>query len=394
MSIELLTREHMLSFKNALKCVNKSIKIISPFIGLSTSKIIAQFMKENPKCECIIITRFYRQDFLEGVSSLDALKILKESNVTLYGLKDLHSKLYLVDDNFGIIGSANFTIGGFKSNHELSLAIEDEYELLKNLNDYFEELIQSIKCSGSWEITLNKIREEFELTDNIFKNRKDRLVKFTNNKKWGADISKLRKDIDQKEIDLVEQFLKKELEESNEIAWIKFEGTGENRWDNNYKYFPKKLKSKGVYTNHFPRKPRSIERGARIYLSVLSYDEKGNAIPIIIGRAKSYGYLETNVTDDVDRIGNVLLERYPYYVELYDIEIIDTEIVNGISLNTVIMELGTNLYPNTIGRNLKQEDIRKRHHQKSHIRITSVAKSFLDDKLDSLIKEYGIINVD
>ena len=146
MSIELLTSEHMYSFKNTLKTANKSIKIISPFIGINTSKIITEFMKHNPNCECSIITRFYTQDFLEGVSSLDALKILKESNVKLYALKNLHSKLYLIDDNYAIIGSANFTMGGFKLNHELSLAIEDEYELLDQLmeNSSLERIMLDI----------------------------------------------------------------------------------------------------------------------------------------------------------------------------------------------------------------------------------------------------------
>lgn len=389
MSIELLTIEHMSSFKNTLKSATQSIKIISPFIGLNTSKIIAEFMKDNPNCECSIITRFYTQDFLEGVSSLDALKILKESNVKLYALKNLHSKLYLIDDNYGIVGSANFTMGGFKSNHELSLAIEDEDELLNNLNNYFEELKQSINDSGDWEITLDKIQNEMEISDKLFKNRKDKSVKFSNNKKWGADISKLNNNIDENEVDSIEQFFKEELQESDEIAWIKFEGTGTDRKDNNDKYRPNKLNSKGIYTTHFPRNPRGIESGITIYLSALSYDKKGNATPIIIGRAKSYGYSSDNIVQDSDKSQTIWLERYPYYVELYDIEIIDTKIVNGISLNTMIMQLGSDLYPGTKNKDIRKEDIRKRHHQKSHIRITSTAKTFLDDKLDSLLKEYG-----
>ena len=103
MSIELLTNEHMLSFKNALKNVEKEIKIISPFIGLNTSSIISDYLKQNKNCKCTIITRFYRQDFLDGVSNLDALKLLINSNVDIYALKNLHSKLYLIDGNYGII---------------------------------------------------------------------------------------------------------------------------------------------------------------------------------------------------------------------------------------------------------------------------------------------------
>lgn len=387
MSIELLTSEHMASFKNALKNTNKRIKIVSPFLGLNTSKIIVEFMKANPKCECTIITRFYTQDFLEGVSSLEGLKLLRESNVKLYALRNLHSKLYLIDDNYGIIGSANFTMGGFKSNHELSLVIEDENELLDELNNYFNELKENINDNGDWEISLDKIESEMELTDKLFKNRKDKTVKFSNNKRWGADISNKSRDITERNI--IEDYLRQDLITSDEIAWLKFEGTGSDRWSNTYKYLPNKLTSKNIYTTSFPRNPRSIESGKKIFLSVLSYDEKGNAIPMIVGRAKSHGYSADNIAGDFDKKETEWLERYPYYIELYDIEIIDSEIVNGISLNTLIMQLGTDLYPNTVGKDIKQEDIRKRHHQKSHIRITSMAKNFLDDKLESLLKKYG-----
>ena len=387
MSIELLTNEHMISFKNALNNASNSIKIISPFIGLNTSKIIVEFMKKNPNCDCTIITRFYTQDFLEGVSSLEGLKLLKQSNVKLYALKNLHSKLYIIDNNYGIVGSANFTMGGFKSNHELSLVIEDESELLNELNNYFCDLKENIESNGDWEILINKIEEEIELTDKLFKNRKDKTIKFTNNKKWGASITAKESDIQEQNI--IEDYLRQDLMIDNDIAWLKFEGTGSDRWNNINKYAPHKLKSKGIYAAFFPRNPRGIESGKSIFISVLSYDEKGNAIPMIIGRAKSYGYNPNNIVYDIDKQNAMWIERYPYYIELYDIEVIDSEIVNGISLNTLIMQLGSDLYPTTIGKNIVQEDIKKRHHQKSHIIITSIAKKAINDKLDSLLNKYG-----
>ena len=114
---------------------------------------------------------------------------------------------------------------------------------------------------------------------------------------------------------------------------------------------------------------------------------------MIVGRTKSKGYDSNNIVTDFDIRETEWLERYPYYVELYDIEIIDSEIVNGISLNDMIMQLKTDLYPNTVGQNIGQEDIRKRHHQKSHIRITSLAKDILNEKLDDLFNKYGKINL-
>ena len=53
---------------------------------------------------------------------------------------DFKYKLYLIDDDIGILGSANFTESGLNSNVELSLYIENEPELLKLLHDYFSEM--------------------------------------------------------------------------------------------------------------------------------------------------------------------------------------------------------------------------------------------------------------
>ena len=392
MSIELLTSEHMLSFKNALKSAKKQINIISPFIGLNTSRIISDYLKENKDCKCTLITRFYRQDFLDGVSSLDALKLLLESNVDIYALKNLHSKLYLIDDNYGIIGSANFTMGGFKSNHELSLEIEDEVDLLKDLSIYLEDIKTKIIDNGEYQLTHKKIDDEMIMIEKLFKERKDKTVKYRNSMAWGADISKLVGD-EVVEKDNIEELLRQEVISNNDIAWLKFEGTGESRWDNRYKYIPNKLASKNIYTASFPRNPRSVDSGITLFISVLSYDNKGNAIPMIVGRTKSKGYNSNNIVTDIDINETEWLERYPYYVELYDIELINTEIVNGISLNDIIMQLKSDLYPNTVGKNIGQEDIRKRHHQKSHIRITSFAKDILNKKLDKLFDIYGKVKV-
>lgn len=392
MSIEILTNDHLLSFKNALKNAKKEIKIISPFIGLNTSRIISDYLKENKDCKCTIITRFYRQDFLDGVSSLDALKLLIGSNVDIYALINLHSKLYLMDNNYGIIGSANFTMGGFKSNHELSLEIEDELNILSDLSSYFDDIKKSIIGKGDYKLTIGKIEDESKIIDKLFKDRKDKTVTYRNSITWGADISKMSKE-EIIEKDEIEEFFRNESLSSNDIAWLKFEGTGDNRWNNNFKYMPNKLSSNNIYAASFPRNPRSIESGVTLFISVLSYDNKGNAIPMIVGRAKSYGYNSNNIATDFDISKAEWLERYKYYVELYNIEIIDSEIVKGVSLNDMIMQLKTDLYPSTVGKHIKQEDIRKRHHQKSHISITPLAKEILNKKLDDLFNKYGKINL-
>lgn len=63
-------------------------------------------------------------------NSIDAIEMMMNAGIKVYALKGLHTKLYLFDDNVGIVGSANFTSGGFISNFELSLMAVDEMDLL------------------------------------------------------------------------------------------------------------------------------------------------------------------------------------------------------------------------------------------------------------------------
>jgi len=68
-------------------------------------------------------------------------------------------------------------------------------------------------------------------------------------------------------------------------------------------------------------------------------------VPIIVGRAKTRGFDPDNVTD-----GTLIKEHpwavdYPFYVELYDIETVDTEIKNCVSLNDSLQRWGTSCIP-------------------------------------------------
>ena len=149
MSIELLSDEHWTTLVNTIDNTQKYIKIISPFIGFKTAQLIKKYISDS-KIECTIITRFYREDFLNNASSLEGLKELVKCGANIYSLQDLHTKLYLFDESVSIVGSANFTMGGFKLNHELSLIIIDEDDISNEFNRYFDEMLIEIKRSGDW----------------------------------------------------------------------------------------------------------------------------------------------------------------------------------------------------------------------------------------------------
>lgn len=388
MSIELLNKEHLSVLKNSINSTKNRMRIVSPFIGFETSKLLVDCIKET-KVECTIITRFYREDFLNHASSLEALKILIEAGVKVIALKDLHAKLYIFDNELVVLGSANFTMGGFRYNHELSLIIEDELELINQLSIYYDSLLNEIESSGDWLIHRKRIEDELKLVNELSKNRKDKSIKYKNTHQFGATVMK---ETEFKEYDNIEKIIRENINSGFEHnVWLKFVGTGNNRFEPNVKYTPERLNSNGKNVTCFPRNPRSIENGDTIYLSALSWDKNNTVTPMIIARAITKGFKAKNVTSQEDCRQYAWMSEYPYYIELYDIEILDAEISSCISLDRLIRELGCDLYPSTLGKQLSVAELKSRHYQKSHLRLTASAKQYIDKMFDDIGEKLGVI---
>jgi HKD family nuclease len=383
MSIELLNKNHRDAIIDAFEKTQHRIRIISPFIQESMTRYLLDSMSK--KIDAQLITRFYREDFIKSVSSLTALKGLQKAGVDIYALKDLHAKLYLFDDNVAIIGSANFTGGGFGNNIELSLYIEDECDLIAQLSDYFDEMLLTIKDLGDFKITVDKIEDEILIVQKAIKGR-DQFSK-PNPVRFGAEIS-TKQVLETLSSDEVESILG--LPDEGVSAILKFEGAAHRRIDPNGIYEPNHFDLKGIYFTASSKSPRSLNEDTTVFLSVVSWDKSGAGTPIIVGRAKTKGYDPLNVTD-----GYLIKEHpwaidYRYYVELYDIEIVDTKIINCISLNDIIAEVGYRLYPNTENNTATPiASLRTRHHQKAYITITPYAANRINTMLDFLFNQYG-----
>jgi HKD family nuclease len=385
MAIELLDLNHRDTIIDAFEKANQRIRIISPFIQESMTRYLVDSMGKGITSQ--LITRFYREDFIRSVSSLSALKGLQHAGVEMYALKDLHAKLYLFDDNVAIIGSANFTGGGFGANIELSLYIEEEYDLIQRLSDYFDQLLSTVQTTGDFRITESIIEAESLIVQKAVKGRDH--TSQPNPVRFGAEIA--ARVPDAISVDEVESILG--IPDMGISAVLKFEGAAHRRLNPDSKYKPNYFDRRGVYFTASSKSPRSLTANTTVFLSAVSRDKSGAGIPIIVGRAKTRGYDSSNVTDSVLINEHSWAVDYPYYVELYDIETVDTEIINCISLNDLIAEVGYKLYPSTEkDPTTPIQSLRIRHHQKAYIAITSYAANRINTMLEGLFKRYGKVS--
>jgi hypothetical protein len=400
--ISFLDKNFGSTFFSLLDSTKKQIRIISPFIGYKTALALVNFIEEaEVEIECVLITRFDREDFIKGVSSLAGLERLIKAGVKMYALQGLHTKLYSFDGKSVIMGSANFTFNGFYKNHEFGIFMENEPVFSLECNHYFEGLLNDIQDSGDWEITMERIDKEKPYCDDAVTGRASSQKKPRKNEspvivqpnrvKWGATIDlNTPHQLDNKDKDILEEVLKEEDEKEIQIRntgiWLKFEGNSENRIPNNLTYFERRKKEHRKRT-FFPKPPSGISNGQLLFMTMVSTDKQGNGTPIIVGYAVTSGFNEKNIVDDnspfnsKDRKG-----RYPYYVELKSGRFLKSAIKEGITLGELARELQGGLYPNPKSN---FNEIIYTHRQKSHIQITQNAHDYIMERLESLFKIHG-----
>jgi HKD family nuclease len=174
--IEIVTEEHSKLIKSLFTKTNDSIRIISPFLSKDTAVLFCDAARKG--VDCSFVTRFYLQDFVDGSNSIEGIQMMVDSGVKVYALIALHTKLYLFGKSDAIVGSANFTNGGLLRNVELSLHLNNEEHVLKELEDYFEEIRSKIEIDPDGRITQ-------EMLDDM----KDRYTKQKEKKKQLGDTN-------------------------------------------------------------------------------------------------------------------------------------------------------------------------------------------------------------
>lgn len=298
MAIKIINQDFGEKFYNLLESTQNEINIISPFIGLKTAFSLTEWIEQNPNIKCNIITRFIREEFIRGASSIEGLEHLIKAGANLYALQDLHTKLYIFDKHSVITGSANFTFKGFFKNHEFGLFMEDEPEFTGQCQDYFDGLLSMINSNGDWKISLERVEKERKLVNQNIKTRKGKKgLNEYNQAKWGAEIDTQKqqgKAAESKENDFLEDAIKDTVSsQASTGIWLKFEGTSENRISNDEVYLKRKEKI-NEYMNRtfFPVRPTGIKEGDLLFLTVVSKDKDDNDVPIIVGYARSTGYKE------------------------------------------------------------------------------------------------------
>lgn len=392
MSIDLIGRNFYEDFKGFVISSNHNINIVSPFIGRNTSLHMANLLPQEVKLR--IITKFVREDFIKGVSSIEGLIALHEAGAEIYIMKNLHTKLYTFDTSTAIVTSANFTNGGLVNNFELGLLIQNESIIISEIIQYFDslqsEIVKYDEENGSNNLLTPEILlEEERIVNNAIRQRPVGSTNF-NNTQQGAELNS------NYSVDIIEDSFDVQISNDRDDLWLKFEADSNHRLDNTLVYFDPEIRRKQQRPNltFFPRQPISLKNGHKIYITVVSWDRANNPTTIIVGRAKTRGFNKENmVTRDTDFYES-WMSNYPYYVEIYDVESFNGPIIEGISILDLYRDINYKTYPSTKNASrMNVEKLKIYHKQKDKIRITEAAANYIDEEIDKRIELFGKIEI-
>ena len=121
-------------FRTILRQAKKEVVFSSPYINDAGASVFIDSIRDTAGKNIRILTNLSARNIVDNVTQPAALlKICAAfQDTTITSLERLHAKVYIVDDVFAVITSANLTNGGLRSNFEYGVII-DEAETIKTI---------------------------------------------------------------------------------------------------------------------------------------------------------------------------------------------------------------------------------------------------------------------
>lgn len=342
----------------------QQLRVISPFISEQIILNLQRYFNFN---NFQLITRYNLTDFASNVSSLDGLKFAVEHGAKVYGIRDLHSKVYLFDQRAAIISSANLTPGGLINNYECGLYTTAQ-PIIAELDRYFNDL-KNLDRNPLTVERCNQWKEELTLRIEIHNSPNISLPDHGSTESITA--------IDQ-----------------TRSYYVKIFGTADNREGLETTVRDEVDRALCHYACGFSanKKPRSINDGDIIYMARMTKRPPDFAI---FGRAEAIRFIEERDKATENEIRQRPWKRgWPIYLRVRNPVFIDGKLGDCILLGDLINDLDYESFP-SIKRRFENEkrDINPRRSlsQQAYVKLTEKAVEWLGPRFEVSLKNAGSI---
>lgn len=336
-----------------------NVLLVSPFIKLPIARdIVSKFKGSKGR----LLTRFNLNDFRSGVSDIEALELLHSEGFQVAGLKGLHAKTYIFDDEFVITTSANLTSGGFHSNEEYGI-LAKSHRSVQKAKKHFNNLW--IHASG------------YDPIEAI---------------SWKKKISKARisKDEPTDELEDYGGTYKKQIVENQ--TFVKWLGTGSERADLDYDIFEYVKETGSNFAVCFKKRPRRYNKGDQVFIAVMTKDNDY----AIFGRALAYNYVDDrDVASDYDMGLVGWKKNWKHYIRIHSVEFINGTFQDCPKLyRDITYKLDFDSFETTQKRHLKGEsdiNVKNSLMQQSDVRLTGDGKILLNNLFENAVQVNGAV---
>lgn len=230
--IEIIKNPWLDNFLDLVAECNHSIKITSPYLSKNICDNV--FNRKKPKVNFELITSINISSLLSKSLNLDALQLIINNGGEIHNHKNIHSKIYIFDNDRAVITSGNLTFGGLSKNFEYGVLIRNaelinkiiiDFNLIKhdsNTGKIINEnlgLIRDFLSGINFENTI--INENFELDEGrIFKISEDYIA--NNLTGWNKEVFLCLNSIDSeyftlKEINSFENYLSEKFPQNHHV---------------------------------------------------------------------------------------------------------------------------------------------------------------------------------
>ncbi len=351
-----------------------TIRLISPFIKAGALRRLL-----SPKPTSLqVITRFDLQDFAEGVSDINALRMLLDTGASVRGIKNLHSKLYLFGSKRAILTSANLTEAALIRNHEFGFVSED-VEVIAACSRYFDDLWSR----GGYDLTRGLLNR-WNLVVTRHRASGGCPVQHADLGDFGADAG----------FNSPAPFPVSAHIADAPQAFVKFLGVSNDRVPLSFPTIEEIKRAGCHWAVAYPasKRPRNVKDDAIMFVGRLTHDPRDIRI---FGRA--IGMRHVPGRDDATQEDIALRawkKTWPRYVRVHHAAFVAGTMANGISLNALMEELGPSGFEATkrnSENNSGNTNPRRAYLQQAAVELSPEGQAWLADRLQAAFGEHGIV---
>ncbi len=362
--------DKVVSEATALGC--RELRLVSPFIK---SKAAMRLLTGRAPETIRVITRFHPGEMCAGVNDTGALRLLLERGAKIRGVRGLHAKVYLFGDQRAVVTSANLTEAALLRNHEFGF-VTSEGHIIKRCQDYFEQLWQragpdlDFARLDGWERKIEAVRLAGHAPS-------------TNSglKDEGASAGLLSA------VPVVIA-----VTDDDTQAFVKFFGQRHHRAVPDMNVLEEVNGSGSHWACTYPtnKRPRGVRDGDVMFMGRLV--ENPHDI-IIYGRAIGLRHVDGRDEATPDEIAvRHWKATWPAYVRVHSAEFVAGTLKNGVSLNSLMSELGSAAFISTQRNAAKRNgntEPRRSLGQKAHVQLTREAHVWLEERLREVFQVHG-----